>query len=98
MQNQDLSLPNLLKMTFHFTNGKSESFDIYPPTDPLVTRQDIRQVMRHLTRENWWILKTPERTIFINTANVLSVELTPPIDDLEGEGILYAKSGNQRMQ
>jgi hypothetical protein len=48
--------------------------------------------LRRFLNESWWIVQTPEETAFIHSANVLAVEVNPPLPQLEGEGILQAES------
>lgn len=76
------------QITFHYLNGHSESFNVHHLTEEGATRQDIRQEMRRFLNENWWVVKLPEETIFINASQVLKVEMKPPIPLLEGEGVL----------
>ncbi|MBW4497014.1 MAG: hypothetical protein KME26_28935 [Oscillatoria princeps RMCB-10] len=49
----------------------------------------MRQEIRRFLKEDWWVFKTAERTIFINRYSVLTVDLTPPVEFLEGEGFLH---------
>lgn len=85
MQGYDGTASAPVQITFHYTNGHSDSFLIHDLVGG--TRQDLRQEIRRFLNEDWWVIKLAEETIFINPANVLKVELKPPID-LEGEGVL----------
>jgi hypothetical protein len=78
-------------MTFHFVNGQSRTFDLSSRVERDSTRSDNRQVIRRFLKENWWVIQTGERTVFINAANVLTVEVNPPMPMLEGEGILHTE-------
>lgn len=78
-------------MTFHFVNGQSRTFDLSSRVERDSTRSDSRQVIRRFLKENWWVIQTGERTVFINAANVLTVEVNPPMPMLEGEGILHTE-------
>lgn len=91
MHNQRSIIPEKLSMTFHFINGENRTFDISSPLEPDSTRQDSRQVIRRFLKEDWWVVNTPERTIFINSANVLTVEVNPAMQMVEGEGILHTE-------
>jgi hypothetical protein len=89
MQSQRAVIPEELSMTFHFINGQSRTYNISSPVDADSTRTDNRQVIRRFLKEDWWVIQTPERTVFINAANVLTVEVNPPMPTMEGEGILH---------
>ncbi|MBW4648445.1 MAG: hypothetical protein KME06_07060 [Kastovskya adunca ATA6-11-RM4] len=83
MQSQD----SVIQMTFHYTDGQSESFYIYDPPNIHDTAQELRQEVRHFLDKNWWILHLQEETVYINTAHVLKVEVKPAIPELQGEGV-----------
>jgi hypothetical protein len=91
MQSQNRAIPEQLSMTFHFVNGQSRTFDLSSRVERDSTRSDNRQVIRRFLKENWWVIQTGERTVFINAANVLTVEVNPPMPMLEGEGILHTE-------
>jgi hypothetical protein len=84
-----------LSMTFHFVDGQSRTFNIASRDEGDTTRTDSRQVIRRFLKENWWVIQTPERTVFINAANVLAVEVDPQLPTLEGEGILHTELFSQ---
>lgn len=88
MYSSDYTPPEQVQLTFHYVNGQSESFLIYNDVEAGTTRQDLRQEMRRLLDGHWWILKLPEETVVINNANVLKVEIKPPLASLQGEGVL----------
>lgn len=73
MQAQD----NLVQFTFYYTDGRTEAFHI--PSSGESLEADIRQRLD----QTWCILQTPENTVFINMANVLKVEVNPPIMQLQ---------------
>lgn len=79
--------PSTAHITFHYINGETESFSVYSPISSEATQQDVRQEMHRFLQENWWVIKTMDQTIFINAANVLKVEMEPPIQLLEGNGV-----------
>lgn len=83
MHNQD----NLTQLTFHYTNGQTESFNLLHLTDGSVTALELQQEIRHLLDKPWWIFHLPEQTICIKTANILKVEIKPPLTELQGEGV-----------
>ena len=91
MHSQKPVIPEKLSMTFHFINGNSRTFDISSPVEQESTPQDTRQLIRRFLKEDWWVVQTLEQTIFINSANVLTVEVNPPMPSLEGEGFLHTE-------
>ena len=92
MPDSEATVPDRFSMTFYFNNGQNRTFDIYLPDDFQKTSADRRQLLRRFLNESWWIVQTPEETVFIHSANVLTVEINPPLPQLEGEGILQAES------
>jgi len=92
MHNQQPDIPDELSITFHFINGQSRTFNIFTSRDEQErTLADSRQVIRRFLKEDWWVVQTPERTLYINSSNVLAVEMNPPMPSLEGEGILHTE-------
>lgn len=91
MQSQKPVMPQEYSMTFHFVNGQSRTFTISSPVEPDSTRTDSRQVIRRFLKENWWVVQTPDQTLFINADNVLIVEVNPRMPSLEGEGMLHTE-------
>lgn len=80
----------LLNITFHFVNGQSQCFTIQSIVSNTATPQDMRQTIRRFLKEDWWAIKTPDKTFFINSANVLSYEVDTTAPGFEGEGVLHA--------
>ncbi|GAC1491815.1 MAG: hypothetical protein NVS2B14_04310 [Chamaesiphon sp.] len=88
MQSQETPTTTIWQITFYYLNGETESFNVYNPLHSNTTTQDVRQEIRRFIKEDWWTIKTQEQTIFIKSANVLKVEIKPPIESIEGEGFL----------
>jgi hypothetical protein len=80
------SQDSLREITFHFVNGQTESFNIVRG-DGSMTAQDLQQKIMRILDKTWFILHLPQQTICINTANILKVELKPPVHELRGEGV-----------
>lgn len=76
------------QITFHYINGDKESFNVYNLIEANTTSQDVRQDIRRFIKESWWTVTTQEETIFINSANVLKIEVKPPLPTIEAEGFL----------
>jgi hypothetical protein len=84
MQSQDTTYTQI---TFHYITGQTESFNVYAPIEDDGTQQGLQLEVRHLFKKDWWIVNLPEQTVFINTDNVLKVEMKPPMPDLRGEDV-----------
>ncbi len=78
---------NRIQITFHYVNGHTESFYIHDPVDDGLIRQQIQQEMRRTLEQPWWILHLAEQTVYVNTANVLKVEMCPSVNRIQGEGV-----------
>jgi hypothetical protein len=68
---------NLIQLTFYYTDGRTEAFQIPPTGESL--EKDIRQRLS----QTLCVLQTPENTVFINMVNVSKVEVNPPIIQLQ---------------
>ncbi|MBW4576940.1 MAG: hypothetical protein KME08_16830 [Aphanothece sp. CMT-3BRIN-NPC111] len=88
MQLQEQVTTTVWQITFHYINGQTESFNVYDLIDSGTTHQDVRQEIRRFMKEDWWAIKTLDETIFIKSANVMKVEVKPPIESIQGEGFL----------
>lgn len=88
MQLEEAINTSVWQITFHYINGDRESFNLYHLVDANTTSQDIRQEIRRFTKEDWWTITTQDETIFINSANVLKIEIKPPLPSVESEGLL----------
>lgn len=75
------------QITFHYTDGRTESFNVLWQGDGLITPQDTQQKLSQFLDKPWCILHLPEQTICINTANVLKVEMKPPLQEIKGQGV-----------
>jgi hypothetical protein len=87
MHGQDETV-NVWKITFHYINGETESFHAYNLFKLGTTAAEVRQEIRHFLNQEWWTIKTLDETIFIKSANILKFEIEPPIEAIEGEGVL----------
>lgn len=91
MQTQEVLSDRTLQVTIHFVNGQDLFFELDVARDPKITTQDIRQSIRRFLKEEWWVIQQSARTTIINPANVLNVEFNPPLETLEGEGVLHGR-------
>lgn len=78
MQSQD----SFTQITLHYINGETESFDI-PMTPEAFSEQ-----LAELLSQPWLTLHLFDQTVLILTAQIVKVEVTPQLPQLEGEGVL----------
>jgi len=78
MQSQD----NFTQITLHYINGEMESFDI-----PMTPEAFSEQLADFLSQP-WLTLHLFDQTVLILTAQIVKVEVTPQLPQLEGEGVL----------
>lgn len=81
------SQDKLIEITFHYINGQTESFNVVVRADGSMTAQDLQQRIMRILEKPWCTLHLPQQTICIHTANILKVELKPPVHELQGEGV-----------
>jgi hypothetical protein len=77
MQSED----SFTQVTFHYVNGETESFDIP------ITPDAFQQQLQDLLSQPWLTMHLFDRTVLICTAQVMKVEVKPPLSDLEGQGV-----------
>lgn len=75
------------QITFYYTNGETETFNIYDPVEAGLLQQELQQEFRRFLEKHWWILHLPDQTVCVNTANILKIEIKPPINRVQGEGV-----------
>jgi hypothetical protein len=75
------------QLTFYYIDGRTESYQVNNLINTAELEQEIRQEVRRFLDKSWWILHLPEETIFINTTNVIKVEMKPPLPELRGEDV-----------
>ena len=76
-----------IQISFHYVNGQSESFYVYDPIEADMIQQDVQQELRRLMEKSWWVLQLTDQTIYVNTANLLKVEIKPAAHRIQGEGV-----------
>lgn len=77
MQSED----SFTEVTFHYVSGDSESFDIP------VTPEAFQEQLQGLLSQPWLTLHLFDRTVLICTAQVMKVEVKPPILEIQGQGV-----------
>ena len=76
-----------IQLTFFYTNGEKESFNVYDPVEADMVQQDLQQELRRILDRQWWILHLADQTVCVNTANLVKVEIKPAISRIQGEGV-----------
>lgn len=77
-----MSIPNgYTQVTFHFINGQTEAFNI--PVSP----EEFEQQISSLLQKPSLILHLRDQTVVVSTAQLMKIEVKPPLSQLEGEGI-----------
>lgn len=77
MQTQD----TFTEVTFHYINGETESFDIP------VTPEAFGEQLPDLLSQPCLTLHLFDQTVLVFTAQVLKVEVKPPIPQYQGPGV-----------
>jgi len=80
------------QLTFHYLDGRNESFTIYVPTDQLDGTSHEPHPLQELMGQARWILHLAERTVVINMNAVVKVEIHPPIPAQSTDLIAVAPS------
>ncbi|NEQ98695.1 MAG: hypothetical protein F6K30_18575 [Cyanothece sp. SIO2G6] len=93
------SLPYLLmssaiatELTFHYLDGRNESFTIYVPTELMEGTSHEPHPLRELMGQARWVLHLANRTVIINMNAVVKVEIQPPIPPQGSDLIAAAPS------
>jgi hypothetical protein len=77
MQSQD----SFTEVTFHYVNGQTEAFDIP------ITPEAFQEELQGLLKQPWLTLHLFDKTVLICTAQVMKVEVKPPLSEIQGQGI-----------
>lgn len=84
MQSQDY----LVQLIFYYTNGHTETFTITPSSESGNPEESMLQIIRQYLSQKWCIIHTPDNSVCINMANILKVEINPPLFPLQGEDVV----------
>lgn len=77
MQSQN----SFTEVTFHYVSGEIESFDIP------ITLEAFQQQLQYLYSQGWLTLHLFDRTVLIYAAQIVKVEVKPPLLEIQGEGV-----------
>lgn len=77
MHNQD----NCTEITFYYANGETEAFDIS------ITPEAFEQQIQDLLSLPWLTMHLFDRTVIICTAQIMKIEVKPPISQIQGKGV-----------
>lgn len=72
---------SLTEVTFYYINGETESFDIP------VSSEVFAEQLPELLSQPWIILHLFDQTVLVFTAQVIKVEIKPPIPEISGQGV-----------
>ncbi|MGK7891220.1 MAG: hypothetical protein AB4042_17975 [Leptolyngbyaceae cyanobacterium] len=77
----ELTMSNAIatELTFHYLDGRNESYTIYVPTDQMEGTSAEPHLLRELMGQARWILHLADRTVVINMSTVVKVEIQPPM-------------------
>jgi len=76
-----MSQDGFTQITFHYKDGHSEAFKI--PVSP----QEFQLQLSGLLSQPWLTFHLRDQTVVVSTAQVLKVEIKPPLSELFGAGI-----------
>ncbi|HAX84719.1 MAG TPA: hypothetical protein DCY91_00260 [Cyanobacteria bacterium UBA11370] len=76
------------EITFYYINGETESFDIP------VSSETFAQQLPDLLSQPYITLHLFDQTVIVFTAQIIKVELKPPIPEFQGQGVF---SESQRV-
>jgi len=76
-----------VQLTFYYVNGQTESYYVHDPIEANAIHQEVQQEMRRMLDQHWWVLHLAEQTVYVNTANILKVEIRPSVNRISGEGV-----------
>jgi hypothetical protein len=77
MQSED----SFTEVTFHYLTGETESFDIP------ITPEAFQEQLPDLLSQPWLTLHLFDRTVLICTAQIMKVEVKPPLLEIQGQGV-----------
>lgn len=77
MQNEE----TFTQVTFHYQSGETESFDIP------ITPEALQLQLQGLLNQPWITLHLFDSTVLICTAQVVKIQVKPPLPEIQGDGI-----------
>ena len=72
---------NITEVTLYYADGQEETFKL-----PLATQQFQAQLGKMLQRP-WLVFQLMDQTIIVSSANVVKMDIKPPLPPLQGDGI-----------
>ena len=96
------------ELTFHYLDGRNESFTIYEPIQPSAsegsqandqdnTSDPFQHHVRHLLGKDWWVLHLPEKSVLINMDTVVKVEINPPLSPQTDDIVAQIDSVSEKL-
>lgn len=75
------SADSFTQVTFHYQSGETESFEIP------VTPEAFQLQLQGLLNQPWLTLHLFDSTVIIRTAQVVKIQVKPPLPEIQGDGI-----------
>ncbi len=70
------------EVTFYYENGQSDSFKV-PVPGP-----QFQEQLPQLLAQPWITFHLVDSTVIVCTTKIIKVELTPPIPEMQGQGVV----------
>ena len=78
--------PGSYSLTLHYQNGQTDTFLIHA-NYTFSNGQTLVQAFNHLLDRDWWTFHLSDRSVTIYTQSIMKVEITPPLPQVQGEGV-----------
>ena len=75
------SQENNTELTFYYVDGNIESFSLP------VNVQEFQAQLQELLKQPWITFHLMDQTVCIFTEKVMKIEINPPINEMQGEGV-----------
>lgn len=75
------SQENNTELTFYYVDGNIESFSLP------VNVQEFQAQLQELLKQPWITFHLMDQTVCICTEKVMKIEIKPPINQMQGEGV-----------
>ena len=72
---------NSTELTFYYVEGHTETFNLS------INSEQFQQELPNLLQQPWITFHLIDQTVCICMAKVMKIEIKPPINQLQGEGV-----------
>ncbi|MGB3508417.1 MAG: hypothetical protein WBA93_04110 [Microcoleaceae cyanobacterium] len=69
------------QVTFYYVEGHTETFSVP------INSQQFQEQLPHLLQQAWITFHLIDQTVCICTEKVMKIEIKPPINQMQGEGV-----------